>query len=170
MPLAEAVEYDEAPPAALERLLRAFATWGPSVAGTAPILPVRDGTMPEVTEQVIYEHAERTGGVILGRAGAIVLRDHPGALHVRLTGPPGARVEQAMRVERVDRPTAERRLEQTDRARAAYVNFFYGVDPHDPALYHLVLDSTALPVDTCVAIIAQAARARAAATPAPALR
>jgi hypothetical protein len=41
------------------------------------------------TEQVLREHA-RMGGVILGRAGAVVLRDLAGALHASAHRPTGA--------------------------------------------------------------------------------
>jgi cytidylate kinase len=60
----------------------------------------------------------------------------------------------------VDRETAERRMRETDRAREAYVQQFYGVDAHDPALYHLVIDSTVLGLDACVDLIALAVKAR----------
>ena len=60
-----------------------------------------------------------------------------------------------------DRETAERRMRETDRAREAYVQQFYGVDARDAGLYHLVLDSTALALDACVELIALAAAARA---------
>ena len=43
----------------------------------------------------------------------------------------------------------------------AYVRHFYGAEPDDPRLYHLVVDSTALGLDACVELIALAAGARA---------
>jgi cytidylate kinase len=33
----------------------------------------------------------------------------------------------------------------------------YNVDPRDPELYHLVIDSTVVQFDTCVELIARAA-------------
>ena len=97
---------------------------------------------------------------MLGRAGALVLADVPGALHVRLTGPRDARIAQGAELERLDRATAERHLDESDRAREAYVRHFYRCDPKDAAHYHLVIDSTALALDACVALIADAALAR----------
>ena len=70
------------------------------------------------------------------------------------------RLAQAMELEGVDRETAERHMRETDRAREAYVQQFYGVDARDAALYHLVIDSTALALDACVELIALAAAAR----------
>ena len=46
------------------------------------------------TEQALRDMADTTGGVVLGRAGAVVLAQHPTALHVRLDGPRQARVVQ----------------------------------------------------------------------------
>jgi cytidylate kinase len=109
------------------------------------------------TERLIREHAEG-GAVILGRAGAVILREDPHALHVRLDGPPERRVARAMELESLDRSDAERLRKSGDRAREAYVRHFYGCDARDPALYHLVIDSTALPASTVVDIIAAAAK------------
>jgi cytidylate kinase len=115
-----------------------------------------------MTEQVIRERAASGRGVILGRAAAVVLSDDTRAVHVRLDGPREARVLQAMRIQHVDRSTAERRLEDTDRARHAYVRHFYREDARDPALYHLVIDSTAIDLAACVDLIARAAEDLAA--------
>jgi cytidylate kinase len=99
---------------------------------------------------------ETGGGVVLGRAAAVLLRDDPRVLRVLLTGPPHRRIEQGMAIEGIDRETAARRLERTDRARLAYHQTLYCVDPRKPELYHLIVDSTAIDLDTCVDLIAAA--------------
>jgi len=162
VPLREAVERDESIGGWFTRALLSFGQVGPALSGTAPpggAVPNPDAFC-QATEQVLRERAAGEGAVILGRAGAVVLRDHPGALHVRLTGPREARIEQGMLLEGVDRATAERHVEETDRARETYVRHFYRVDAHDPALYHLVIDSTALPLSACADLIVEAAQAR----------
>jgi cytidylate kinase len=159
--LPDAEAHDDAGPRGLERVMRSLAAVGP-VSGIDFRTDFGDRTFCETTEAVICRHAESDGGVILGRAGSVVLRDRPRTLHVRLDGPVARRIEHAMRVEGIDRATAQRRLRENDTARAAYVRVFYGADPADPALYHLVLDSTALDADTCVDVIARAARATTA--------
>jgi cytidylate kinase len=112
------------------------------------------------TERVLREQAATGNAVVLGRAAAVVLRDDQRALHVRLDGPVDARIAQAMRLEHIDLAEAERRLKQNDKAREGYVRHFYGVDAREARLYHLVIDSTAIPPDVCVELIAVAARAR----------
>jgi cytidylate kinase len=103
------------------------------------------------------------GGVILGRAAAVVLgKDH--GYHVRLDGPPDRRVAQGAAIEGIGQEEARVRLRVADKARGAYVRRLYRVDPANPALYHLVIDSTAVPLDTVIELVLAAARAHHAAT------
>jgi hypothetical protein len=159
--LDDALAHDDAVRSVLERLLMRFAPAAQAFSGAAtPPELVDERSFLRATEAVIREHAAAGSGVILGRAAAIVLRDAPGALHVRLDGPAERRLAQAMELEGADRDTAARHMRETDRAREAYVNQFYGADARDAALYHLVIDSTALALDACVELIALAAAAR----------
>ena len=50
------------------------------------------------------------------------------------------------------------RIDSTWKARAAYVRRLYRVDPADASLYHMVIDSTAIPLDTVIELILTAAR------------
>jgi cytidylate kinase len=99
-------------------------------------------------------------GVILGRAAAIVLRGRPDVLRARLDGPPARRAAQAARVRGIELAEAERRVERIDRGQAEYTKRFYDADIHDPSLYDVVLDSTAIGLDTCVELLVIAARSR----------
>jgi cytidylate kinase len=155
--LPDAEAHDDAGPRGLERIMRSLAAVGP-VSGVDFRTDFGDRTFCDATEAVICRHAEESGGVILGRAGAVVLQHRPRTLHVRLDGPVARRVANAMRLEGIDQATAERRRRDNDTARAAYVRSFYGADAADPALYHLVLDSTALDAETCADVITRAAR------------
>jgi len=102
------------------------------------------------------------GGVILGRAGAVVLGKDRG-FHVRLDGPAERRVVQGAAIEGISEEEARERLRAADRARIAYVRRLYRCDPADASLYHLVIDSTAMPLDTVIELIVTAARAHAVA-------
>ena len=115
------------------------------------------------TERLIGEAVSR-GAVVLGRAGAAALQEAPDVLRVRLFGPAEARVRQGAQVEGVDEDEARERLTRVDRARAQYVQRLYGRDIDDPQLYHLQLDSTALALDDCAQVIADAYRRFAART------
>jgi cytidylate kinase len=101
------------------------------------------------------------GGVILGRAGAVVLGKERG-FHVRLDGPADRRVVQGARVEGISQEQARERLRAADKARVAYVRRLYRCDPADASLYHLVIDSTAMPLEVVIELILTAARAHSA--------
>ena len=102
------------------------------------------------------------GGVILGRAAAVVLGKDRG-FHVRLDGPPERRVAQGATVEGISEEQARERLRAADKARTAYVRRLYRCDPTDASLYHLVIDSTAIPLEAVVELVLAAARAHSAA-------
>jgi cytidylate kinase len=143
----------------LSRIASIAVAWGTPAGMTLDeLLP--DQALRLEIEQEIHDLAAAGAGVILGRGAAVLLHDDERALHVLLDGPVEARIRQAMVVEGIDRETAERRLGRVDRFRRAYIETLYGVDLHDPGVCHLVLDSTAIPLDDCVELIAAAATAR----------
>ena len=169
VPMSDVTAHDERRTPGFGRLLASLAraAAAPDTAfGSAPTAARASlGDAPEQafrdqTERVIHQVADTTGGVILGRAAAIVLRDEPTALHVRLDGPLEARVQQAVGFEGTNEAEARKMLIETDRAREAYVKHFYKCDARDACHYHLVLDATALSFDTCADLIVAAAQAR----------
>jgi len=140
----------------LSRIASIAVSWGtPSGLTAEELLP--DQARREELEAELRAFADGGAGVVLGRGAAVVLHDDPRALHVLLDGPVDARIEQAMVIERIDRPTAERRLTRVDRFRRAYLEGLYGLDVREPGAFDLVLDSTSVPLDACVEIIAVAA-------------
>jgi cytidylate kinase len=163
VPLAEAHTRDQSIGTLLSRMALRLAPMGQAfgAAAATPQDAAGEDAYRRATEQIIREQAATGDGVILGRAGALVLAGDPRALHVRLDGPREARVEQAMRLRETDRATAEREQAETDRAREAYVRYFYRAGARDPALYHLTIDSTALPLDQVLELIVLAAANRA---------
>ena len=158
----DALSRDEQCGGWLSRLLTATAPlsaeWmiGPDHPRTA-LLP--DSAVLRCTEGVLRKAVAGDGAVILGRAAAIVLRDHPDAFHVRLDGDPERRVRQAMTLQGMTEPDARDALGRNDRARAAYVRHFYGADAASPQHYHLVIDSTRVPLKACTELIVAAVQA-----------
>jgi hypothetical protein len=161
VPVEEAEANDETVVRGLWRLVASLGTMPDPVGGVLPASALPDErAYRQQTEKVLTEMADGAGGVVLGRAGALVLGDRPDALHVRLDGPPDRRLAAA--VARSGRPVEDvrRDLEANDRTREAYVRHFYRCDPGSARHYHLVIDSTALPLETVVELIVTAARGR----------
>jgi cytidylate kinase len=115
----------------------------------------QDENLRRHCEEGIRDLADADAGVILGRGAAVVLGKGRG-FHVRLDGPSRLRVVQGAAIEGISEDEARRHLDAADRARDTYVRRLYRTDPADPRHYHLVIDSTALPLDTVTEIILSA--------------
>lgn len=160
--VADAQAKDETISTGLTRLISSMALVPDLAAGAGPIgyNPVPDERIfREQTEKVLHEIAAGVGGVILGRAGALVLAGVPGALHVRLDAPVEARLEHIQREHGLTRSQAERLIGDNDSAREAYVRHFYRCKMTDARHFHLIIDSVRLPTKTVTGMIADAARA-----------
>jgi cytidylate kinase len=106
-------------------------------------------------EEGIRRLADADAGVILGRGAAMVLGKGRG-FHVRLDGPPALRAVQGAALEGISEAEARRHLGAADQVRDAYVRRLYRTDPTEARHYHLIIDSTAIPLDAVTEIILQA--------------
>jgi cytidylate kinase len=160
---------DERAPTRWDRVAHALSAAGSvtTATGVTPE-PIQDAdTFRMATERILQQVADTTGAVFLGRAGMVVLGGRADVLCVRLDGPVEARIAQAI-ADGADPTTAGEAQRVVDAARSEYASFFYRQRQDDAGLYHLILDSTALPIDACVAIVVAAARARLGVTDAQA--
>jgi cytidylate kinase-like protein len=160
VPVAEAETRDEVLAGFVERLLGRFVMMGSMYGGAiVPVAEVPDeAAFRAATEAIIRRHAASGSGVILGRAGMVVLAGHPHVVRVRLTGAREARIDQAAARYGLDREVAARQQRENDGARAAWVQHFYGRDVRDPALYDMVINATRFRVEDCVELIVALAR------------
>ena len=168
IPLDDALDHEQPHPnGLLHRLLAGFL--GADAGAPAP-LPTEAFTAEDfhqASRDALLSQASTGEGVILGRGAVPALRRDPRVLRVRITGPEQRRLEQAMRLGHLDQAAAGRALRNMDRTHAEYVRQFYDVDIDDPSLYHLIIDATAMPPPTCVALIEMAARSITGAAGAP---
>ena len=162
LPESAVEDVEEAPRRGIQRLTASLGRASTISGATGGSIEQLDADVRSIRAQIeeFLARASISGGVAVGRGGMVILRSVPWALHVHLGGPREARVAQRMALDGIDRATAEARQKAEDDARMSYVSLVYGVDGGDPALYHLMLDSTALDADTCVELIVTAARAR----------
>ncbi|OLD07895.1 MAG: hypothetical protein AUJ09_01210, partial [Firmicutes bacterium 13_1_40CM_3_65_11] len=124
LPREEVEAEDEQPGSLLSRLLLALgaantepmippetSAWTPPNAD--PVFDTRSAVL-QLTQHVIREAARGGNVVIVGRGGAYILRDHPGALHVFLRADPAIRVKTIMERDKKTEDEARRRLKQAD--------------------------------------------------------
>ena len=127
-------------------------------AAPPPSLPEED--LVRITERVVEEVAAEGKVVLVGRAAPAVLARERDAIHVKVVRP--ARLADpdrggaARRVARRRRPAV---TDDTDRNRARYHRQYYQRDWHDPANYHLVLNTAALGLDGAAEVIVGRAKA-----------
>ena len=160
VPIDVAEAHDERVETGWRRLLANLSMYGP------PSESIRftdagsdEARLRQTTELVLRERA-RGAVVIVGRAAAIVLNDVDQALHVRLDGARQKRISQGAAALGLSQADAEARLEQTDRAREAYVRELYRRDWRDPMLYHLTINATAFSIEDCSNLILEAWKLR----------
>jgi len=172
LPKEEVEAEDEQPGSLLARLLVALGSasteplippeataWNPP--NTAPTFDTRKAVL-QITQHVI-EEAARTGNVVIvGRGGAYILSNFPGALHVFLRAAEAVRAKAIMaRFNITSEDEARRRIKQTDENWTSYIKQVYGHDRNHPAHYDLVLDTGRLGYDATVdAILASLKRRR----------
>jgi cytidylate kinase len=148
---------DDGPRSRWDRVADALGRAAPptGASGQEERLELESRMLHRETERFLAD-ASRSGGVVLGRGGAIVLASVPGALHVYLGGDRERRIERVMSSHELDRASAARRVDAHDRARRDYVRSVYGTDGDDPSLYHLMIDAVSLGVGVCVDLIVAA--------------
>jgi hypothetical protein len=155
-------DIDDQPRSTVQRLMASLGrstTVSGGGAGSVERLDMQERAVRARIEEFLARSSV-SGGVAIGRGGMVILRSVPWALHVYLGGPLEARLRQRMSLEDIDHDTAQRRQRVEDRTRIEYVQRAYGVDGTDPELYHLMIDSTAVSLDTCVDLIVAASQAR----------
>src|SRR6266849_4932904 len=172
LPKEEVEAEDEQPGSLLARLLVALGS-----ASTEPLIPAETSawTPPnasptfdtrkavlQITQHVIEEAARAGNVVIVGRGGAYILSNFPGALHVFLRAAEAVRVKTVMaRYNIASEEEARRRLKQTDENWTSYIKQVYGHDRNHPGHYDMVLDTGRLGYDATVdAVLASPKRRR----------
>jgi cytidylate kinase len=142
----------------------------PDLSGlTIPFAGLFSPTVPPISASLegyvlmvglVIRGLAREGNVlILGRGGQVLLRKHPAALHVQIVAPLAYRIQVVMAREGSDQRAAQNRVRASDRARFDYVRRYHDADWLDPTLYHLVINTGHVPVDTAAELIMVAQRA-----------
>jgi len=122
---------------------------------------VSDALYMKTMTAIIRELGDRGEIVVLGRGSQMILRDLPGALHVLTLAPQELRIERLATREVISIEEATSRVHEGDRARAAFHRKFWKVDANDPSLFDLTLETSHLPFEVGVELVATAARAKA---------
>ena len=106
------------------------------------------------TAEEVYAQAERGNVVLRGWGATCLLRPVQHVVRVRVTRRFDQRVDWLMEHLGTDeRGAAEAEVRRSDAAHAARMNAQFGVSWGDPLLYNMVLNTSRISVDSCVALI-----------------
>jgi cytidylate kinase len=132
----------------------------PLVGAFAPILPGRTVSIEDAARavgRVIQDLARQDNVLILGQGGQMWLAGWPGACHVQVVAPLAGRVKRLLQRDKGSLSAARRRLRASDQARADYLARYHNVNWLDPLLYHLVINTGQMPLETAATLVEQAA-------------
>ena len=115
---------------------------------------VHPDAVAEAARAAILAAAQSPPLVVVGHGAQCLFRHRPGTLHVRLVASMDQRVDRICRRETCDRVAAAQVARRMDEVRRAYVRRHYHIDLRDPLLYDLQLNTSTIPIDSCVDVIA----------------
>jgi cytidylate kinase len=119
-----------------------------------------DNRYKEAITTIMTGLAEKGDVVIIGRGSQAILRDRPDALHVAITAPFSVRVERIARRDAVPPEKAKETVEESDRGRQDYHHKYFKIDPNDPCLYDVVVNSGRMAEEAAAQVIVAALYAK----------
>lgn len=113
-----------------------------------------------IQSRVIDRLAEEGNCVFVGRCADYVLRQRPECFNVFVCAPMEYRIAQVALQLGVTAEAAEAEIQKTDKARAAYYNFYTGRPWGQADAYHLCIDTSVLGLDKTADFIEAMVRQR----------
>jgi len=114
----------------------------------------------EMVRSAIAEVAAAHNVVVLGSGAQFLFARVAASLHVQIVAPVPYRIARVMRLGNVDRPEAEKIIEERDREKETFIRTLYGKDWRDPSYYDLVLNIDYFSNEIAAEIIVKAAQAK----------
>ena len=108
-------------------------------------------------EQVIRETAEQGDVVIVAHGASIPLAGRSDVLRVLVTASPETRARRLVSDGEMDDAGARRAIEESDRARASYLERFYEVGKELPTHYDVTVNTETMTIARAARLVMQAA-------------
>lgn len=109
-------------------------------------------------QAVVYEVAKKGNAVFFGKGSQLLLHSFDCALHVLVTGSMEKRKKRIMEEMSVDTKVAEKMIVSSDQDKKGFLKYAFDEDWLNLQLYHLILNTDVLSVDSAVKIIVDAAK------------
>ncbi|MCH8088521.1 MAG: cytidylate kinase-like family protein [Chloroflexi bacterium] len=92
-------------------------------------------------ESVIHDMVETESVVLVSRGAQMILKDHPGSLHVYLQAPMEVRIPRVIDYFHISREDAEKKIEELDKAHKAYIKKYFKAAVEDMEHYDLIINT-----------------------------
>ena len=162
----EVIRKEMPPGTLLGRIVEAIASTavGDAFCGGAYLpaecIPVGDTSYVKTLQAVIRELANGPPLVIRGRGSQLILKDHPGALHVLVVAPFEVRLNRVMHDLAIDEDAARREISDFDTCRHEFIKRYFQADLDNPLLYDLVLNTERLSFEAAASTAIHALHSR----------
>jgi cytidylate kinase len=101
-------------------------------------------------EEVIRLLARLGKVVVIGRAGFLVARDMPGAIHIRLIASMDYRIQDVMKHDNIPEDQAAKKIREIDADRAHFIKSQHNFDIHNLSQFDLIWNMDRVPIPEMV--------------------
>jgi CMP/dCMP kinase len=146
----------------LDQMLNIIGHGSPEACFTPLLeLPMYSVDLYNLERQVMLKLVARAPSVLVGRGGFCALSRRPATLHVSIHADLAFRIKYLVaRGKSADPEAARQAIAAADHDRAAYIRAISGLDWQDPRNFDLVLDASALGLETCLERVVAEAKQR----------
>lgn len=114
-----------------------------------------DETLFKIQSDVIRKLANEKSCLFVGRCADYILKEHPRRLSIFLDADIDDRIKRVMEIHNIPEAKAKCLIENTDKQRSSYYNYFSGKAWGDAESYHLCVNTSVLGIGDTVNFIRQ---------------
>lgn len=166
----EAEDLDEHTEGFILRALNSMSLIYPSVVeniSPSPPPATRERTYQNALRRIIELSVEEGNAVIVGRGAGSLLMNRRDVLRVYTVAPLEQRIAYVAHREGLDEQAARKRIQTKDNERRRYVQAQYHLQPDDPTLYDVTLNTAILSLDAVAELVCEALAQKGKRLPAP---
>lgn len=163
LPEEEVEDQEEKKPSFWDVFFREEAILAERMGYVTPEVILNDKELYDLETQYIEKMADENSCIILGRGGNYILRNHPRHLGVFVWADMKDRIPRVSELYKVPASESLRMIEKDDRERYGYLKTHTGRDMLNSKFYDICLNTSAIGLDSSVAIIQNALESKAVA-------
>jgi cytidylate kinase len=110
-------------------------------------------TLFKIQSDVIRDLAEKESAIFIGRCADYILRDYPNCLKIFISADKKDRIQRIMQVEKWSEKEAQTHIEQSDKKRSAYYNYYSNKVWGMASSYDFCFNSSFLSIEEIVTLI-----------------